>query len=179
MNKIILVLFSILILFFQTQSFSEEKLIFGKAKVTDGDTIKIHGEKIRLHGIDAPEIKQVCYDKDNKPYPCGVVAKDFLDNYIFHSGLKDIKKDPFSKTKGMVYCYYSERDRYKRIIGKCFLGKENFFYLNEAMVLKGYAVAYTRYSKDYIEAENTAKAEGRGIWQGKFDLPEDWRRKNK
>ena len=179
MNKIILVLFSILILFFQTQSFSEEKLIFGKAKVTDGDTIKIHGEKIRLHGIDAPEIKQVCYDKDNKPYPCGVVAKDFLDNYIFHSGLKDIKKDPFSKTNGMVYCYYSERDRYKRIIGKCYVGKDSEFNLNHEMVISGQAVAYTKYSKDYIEAENTAKAKGRGIWQGKFDLPEEWRRKNK
>jgi len=179
MNKIILSLFSILILFFITPSYSEEKLIFGEAQVTDGDTIKINGEKIRLHGIDSPEIKQVCQNKDNNPYPCGVVAKDFLDNYIFRSVLKEIKKDPLSKTNGMVYCYYSERDRYKRIIGKCYVGKDSEFNLNHAMVISGQAVAYTKYSKDYIEAENTAKAKGRGIWQGKFDLPEEWRRKNK
>ena len=82
MKKLSLILFSLLI-FFEIQSFGEEKLIFGKAKVIDGDTIKINGEKIRLHGIDSPEIKQVCQNKDNNPYPCGVVAKDFLDNYIF------------------------------------------------------------------------------------------------
>ena len=106
MNKIILSLFSILILFFITPSFSEEKLIFGKAKVIDGDTIKINGENIRLHGIDTPEIKQICKNKDNNPYACGVVAKQVLYKWI-------------SKSKEKVYCYYSERDRYKRIIGKC------------------------------------------------------------
>ena len=179
MNKIILSLFSILILFFITPSFSEEKLIFGKAKVIDGDTIKINGENIRLHGIDSPEIKQVCQNKDNNPYPCGVAAKDFLNSYISRAEIKDMKKDISSKTHGFVYCYYSERDRYKRIIGKCYVGKNSEFNLNHLMVSSGQAVAYTKYSKDYIEAENTAKAKGRGIWQGKFDLPEEWRRKNK
>ena len=77
MKKLSLILFSLLIFFFEIQSFGEEKLIFGKAKVIDGDTILIEGVKIRLHGIDAPEIKQVCRNKDNNPYPCGVVAKDF------------------------------------------------------------------------------------------------------
>ena len=171
MNKIILSLSSILILFFAGQLHSEEKVIYGFVKVIDGDSIKIGKESIRLQGIDAPEVKQVCKKKNDKPYMCGLIAKDALENYIEFAKVKSGER--------LVYCYYSERDRYKRIIGKCFLGKESFFYLNEAMVLKGHAVAYTRYSKDYIEAENTAKAEGRGIWQGKFDLPEDWRRKNK
>ena len=179
MKKLSLILFSILILFFQTQSFSEEKLIFGKAEVIDGDTIKINGEKIRLHGIDSPEIKQVCQNKDNNPYACGVVAKDFLDNYIFSSGLIDITKAPKSETNRMVYCYYSERDRYKRIIGKCYVGKDSKFNLNHEMVSSGQAVAYTKYSKDYIKAQNKAKQKGIGIWQGKFDLPEEWRRQNK
>ena len=171
MNKIISSLSSILILFFAGQLHSEEKVIYGFAKVIDGDSIKIGKESIRLQGIDAPEVKQVCKKKNDKPYMCGLIAKDALKNYIEFAKVKS--------RENLVYCYYSERDRYKRIIGKCFLGKESFFYLNEAMVLKGYAVAYTRYSKDYIEAENKAKAEGRGIWQGKFELPEDWRRKNK
>jgi len=171
MNKIILSLSSILILFFAGQLHSEEKVIYGFAKVIDGDSIKIGKESIRLQGIDAPEVKQVCKKKNDKPYMCGLIAKDALKNYIQAAIL--------TSGENLVYCYYSERDRYKRIIGKCFLGKESIFYLNEVMVRRGHAVAYTRYSKDYIEAENTAKAEGRGIWQGKFDLPEDWRRKNK
>ena len=179
MNKIILSLFSILILFFITPSFSEEKLIFGKAKVIDGDTIKINGENIRLHGIDSPEIKQVCQNKDNNPYPCGVAAKDFLNSYISRAEIKDMKKDISSKTHGFVYCYYSERDRYKRIIGKCYLGANSSNSLNKRMVREGHAVAYTRYSNDYIGAQNDAKDWSRGIWRGKFDLPEEWRRKNK
>ena len=179
MKKLSLILFSILILFFQTQSFSEEKLIFGKAKVIDGDTIKINGENIRLHGIDSPEIKQVCQNKDNNPYPCGVAAKDFLNIYISRHEFKDIGKDPTSKTHGFVYCYYSERDKYKRIIGKCYVGKDSEFNLNLLMVSSGQAVAYTRYSNDYIEAQNKAKEAGIGIWQGKFVLPERWRMKNK
>ena len=78
MNKIILVLFSILILFFEIQSYSEEKFIFGKAQVIDGDTIKINRKSIRLHGIDAPEMKQLCKDEDKENYACGHVSKKFL-----------------------------------------------------------------------------------------------------
>ncbi len=170
MNKIILSLFSILILFFAGQLHSEEKVIYGLAKVIDGDSIKIGKESIRLQGIDAPEIKQVC-KKNDKPYMCGIIAKDALKNYL--KWAKGVSGE------SLVYCYYSERDRYKRIVAKCFLGKESLFYLNETMVRKGHAIAYTRYSKDYIEAENTAKQKGIGIWRGEFIFPEEWRRKNK
>jgi len=171
-NKIILSLFSILTLFFAGQLYSEEKVIFGWPRVIDGDSISIRQESIRLHGIDAPEIRQICRNKNNKPYMCGMIAKDTLKNFIeIHSSGGHHQKK--------VYCYYSERDRYKRIIGKCYVGKDSEFNLNHEMVISGQAVAYTKYSKDYIEAENTAKAKGRGIWQGKFDLPEEWRRKNK
>ena len=169
MNKIILVLFSILILFFNGKSYSQEKFISGESrsvKVIDGDTIKINGENIRLHGIDAPEMKQICQNENNNPYACGVVAKEALYNWI-------------SKSKKKVYCYYSERDRYKRIIGKCYLGANSSNSLNKRMVREGHAVAYTRYSNDYIGAQNDAKDWSRGIWRGKFDLPEEWRRKNK
>ena len=71
MKKLSLILFSILILFFETQSYSEEKFIFGKAQVIDGDTIKINKKSIRLYGIDAPEMKQLCKDKYKVNYACG------------------------------------------------------------------------------------------------------------
>ena len=70
MKKLSLILFSLLILFFSTQSYSQEKFISGsphKVNVIDGDTITIHGEKVRLHGIDAPEMEQICRTKKNNP----------------------------------------------------------------------------------------------------------------
>ena len=61
MKKLNLILFSLLIFFISTTlSTSNDKTISGKAKVIDGDTIKINKKKIRLFGIDAPEKKQIC-----------------------------------------------------------------------------------------------------------------------
>tara|TARA_B100000029_G_C16946774_1_gene730949 strand:- start:45 stop:560 length:516 start_codon:yes stop_codon:yes gene_type:complete len=171
MKKLSPILFSILILFFTEQSHSQEKVIYGWPRVIDGDSISINKESIRLHGIDAPEIKQICKKKNNTPYMCGVIAKDTLKNFI--------ERESSGITRKKVYCYYSERDRYKRIIGKCYVGKDSEFNLNHAMVFTGQAVAYIKYSKDYIEAQNRAKKMGIGIWQGEFILPEEWRRKNK
>ena len=170
MKKLRLILFSISILFFTGQVYCEEKVIFGWPRVIDGDSIVINKESIRLHGIDAPEIGQICRNKNNIPYMCGIIAKDTLENFIERNSDLNRKK---------VYCYYSERDKYKRIIGKCYVGKDSKFDLNHAMVFTGQAVAYTKYSNDYIKAQNKAKKMGIGIWQGEFILPEEWRRKNK
>ena len=52
-------------------------------------------------------------------------------------------------------------------------------FLNGAMVITGHAVAYTKYSKKYVELENKAKKREIGIWQGEFDMPWEWRRKYK
>ena len=70
------------------------KEIYGYAVVTDGDTIKILNNKIRLHGIDAPEKKQNC-TKNTKEYNCGVVATEALIKKIG----KDIVKCLTQKKK--------------------------------------------------------------------------------
>ena len=47
------------------------------------------------------------------------------------------------------------------------------------MVITGNAVAYKKYSKKYLDSENSAKESKIGIWRGEFDMPWDWRRKYK
>jgi len=134
--------------------------ISGFAVVTDGDTIKILNNKIRLHGIDAPEKKQNC-TKNAKEYNCGIVATEALINKI---------------SKNVVKCLIQKnKDRYNRFIGVCFDDQEN---LNKWMVRNGYAIAYRRYSKDYILDEDYAKKNKLGLWSGIFLDPEKWRKLN-
>jgi len=134
--------------------------IEGNTIITDGDTIKIKNKKIRLHGIDAPERKQLC-KKNSKEYKCGIVATDQLAKKIDRSQVRCIVQDKL--------------DRYKRYIGVCFVKAIN---LNQWMVRNGHAVAYRKYSKDYIKDENYAKKNKLGIWSGNFINPEKWRKLN-
>ena len=58
-RKVILVIsISILVFFFTYTDVKSQNV-----KITDGDTIKINGEKIRFSGIDTPELKQTCIKK--------------------------------------------------------------------------------------------------------------------
>jgi len=142
--------------------------ISGFAKVVDGDTIKINSKKIRLYGIDAPEKKQKCkkiyltisFMSFTKDYMCGEVSTQKL--------IKKINKQKLN-------CNILDVDRYKRLIGECFKRNIN---LNSWMVSNGYAVAYRKYSKKYVSDEINAKNNKLGIWQGKFEMPWDYRRKN-
>ena len=148
---------------------SEEiKEITGYAKVIDGDTIRINSKKIRLHGIDAPEKKQSC----KKPY-LTIVFFSFSKNYLCGqvSTNKLIKKI----NNQIIKCKIKNVDRYNRLIGECYKKNKN---LNAWLVSNGYAVAYRKYSKKYISDEMNAKNNKLGIWQGKFEMPWDFRRKN-
>ena len=75
-----------------------------------------------------------------------------------------------------VNCQVSGRDRYKRSIAICFVGRLD---LNAWMVEQGWAVAYRKYSTDYVTQEDEAKQEKRGIWKGEFVMPWEWRAKKK
>ena len=48
--------------------------------------------------------------------------------------------------------------------------------MNAWMVEQGWAVAYRKYSRDYVSQEATAKAARRGLWRGEFVQPSRWRR---
>ena len=171
-QKKILIMKIIFILFFlltYNDVRSEEiKEITGYAKVIDGDTIRINSKKIRLHGIDAPEKKQSC----KKPY-LTIVFFSFSENYLCGqvSTNKLIKKI----NNQIIKCKIKNVDRYNRLIGECYKRNKN---LNAWLVSNGYAVAYRKYSKKYISDEMNAKNNKLGIWQGKFEMPWDFRRKN-
>ena len=156
MKKLILII--IILLNLNTKVITGE--IYGSSVVTDGDTIKILHNKIRLHGIDAPERNQKCI-KNKKIYNCGVVATEALIKKINKNAVKCLTQ--------------KNKDRYNRFIGICFVKQEN---LNKWMVRNGYAIAYRRYSKDYILDEQFAKINKLGLWSGTFLKPEKWRKLN-
>ena len=156
----------ILSLLFYQKIYASE--IVGFPKVVDGDTLHIESYKIRLEGIDAPEMKQKC----KKPY-LQIIFFNFQKDY--YCGQVSKKKLVQKIAQHKIKCTLLDKDRYKRYLGKCFKGKLN---LNKWMVRNGYAVAYRKYSKRYILEENFAKEEKLGIWIGSFLEPEKWRKQN-
>ncbi len=136
------------------------KTIYGKAKIIDGDTIHISNYKIRLHAIDAPEMKQKCTN-NGKKWSCGLESTRFLKNLIGND---------------QIYCETNGQDKYKRYIGVCY---KNNIDLNSEMVINGWAIAYKYYSLDYIKEEQIAKSKKVGIWIGEFEEPYEFRKKNK
>ena len=168
MKKLSLNLFSI-ILFSSiiTSAISFEKIIIGKAYVTDGDTIKINDQKIRLFGIDAPETKQFCKEvylsflifNFKRDYKCGEKSTDALKKKIQGKNIRCLVQD--------------NKDRYRRNIGICYLKLQD---INSWLVKNGHAIAYRRYSKKYVIDEQYAENNKLGIWEGTFMEPEKWRR---
>ncbi len=155
-----ILIFNLLFILICFSPVSSGKTIFGKAKVIDGDTIHIYKNKIRLHAIDAPETNQTC-NKNNKVWNCGIESTKFLKKLI---------------GKNKIECITTGKDQYNRFIGICY---KNNLDLNSEMVLNGWAIAYRYYSMDYVEEEEVAKQQKKGIWSGEFEEPYLFRKKNK
>lgn len=132
----------------------------GTARVIDGDTILVRGERLRLHGIDAPEMDQM-YLLGGKWLPSGIIAASVLETL----------------TAGIILrCEAVERDRYDRLIVKCY--SSNGIDICQRLVSAGWALAYRRYSMDYVQAEQQARVAKRGLWKGRFMKPWSWRQMN-
>ena len=115
------------------------------------------GERIRLHGIDAPESKQTG-EWLSKTISCGRLPTLAL----------------MDRTAGAeVTCKTREKDRYGRWVAVCY--DPDGFDLGRDMVHKGWALAYRQYSTDYVGTEDKAKAAKRGLWKGEFVPLWDWR----
>lgn len=132
--------------------------IQGVASVVDADTLDIHGMRIRLHGVDAPESSQTCRDEQGIAWRCGQRAALALSDKI--------GRQPVS-------CLQTDTDRYGRVVAECFLAGES---LNSWLVREGWAVAYRSYSTAYVADEDHARRARRGVWTSEFDMPWDWRK---
>jgi endonuclease YncB( thermonuclease family) len=132
----------------------------GRAAVIDGDTIEIHGERIRLHGIDAPESGQQCRDADGAPWPCGQQASIALDDFL--------------AAGRPTHCTMVDRDQWGRIVAICI--RNDGADVNDWLVRQGWALDWPRYSDGaYRQAQDEARINRRGMWQGEFVDPWDWR----
>jgi endonuclease YncB( thermonuclease family) len=120
----------------------------------DGDTLGSGGERLRIEGIDAPELGQTCEAADGASYACGEAARKALTMHISETGWE---------------CSGTRRDRYDRLLVVCKRGLED---VGEMLVASGVVVADGR----YLAAEAGARAAGTGIWAGRFEHPAYWRR---
>jgi endonuclease YncB( thermonuclease family) len=146
--------FAALILASIPDAFADD--LAGRASVIDGDTLEIHGTRIRLWGIDAPELDQLCRNRSSEHYRCAQKAANDLDSFI---------------VRRPVECVEVDRDQYKRAVAVCAVAGID---LADWMVRNGHALDWPQYSKgDYAAAQDEAKRAERGMWSGGFVEP--WR----
>lgn len=157
-NILLLILISLLSLFFNPKSNANEIIssITAPVKIIDGDSIEIGMRRIRLMGIDAPEYQQYCKNKNNKKYPCGKDALNYLKNIIGNIPIK---------------CTIHEKDKYNRDLCTCYVNNKN---INAEMIRAGHAIVYM--GNQYTSEQAEAKRFQRGIWQGRFMHPRLFRR---
>jgi endonuclease YncB( thermonuclease family) len=128
--------------------------LIGQASVVDGDTLEIHGTRIRLWGIDAPESTQLCRGDDSLQYRCGAKAANDLDAFI---------------ARRPVDCMPINLDQYGRTVATCSAGGTD---LGEWLVRGGLALDWPQFSKGrYDAAQRSAEHAGRGIWKGSYVEP--------
>lgn len=147
-----IVILGLLVLLAARLDFSPSASLAGLPTVADGDSLTIAGQRIRLVGIDAPELGQTCGGKAGD-YACGTMARQALIDIIGGA---------------TVTCSGSRRDRYDRLLASCSAGRLE---LNREMVRIGWAVAYG----DFDAEESHARERGAGLWRGSFQQPRDWR----
>lgn len=147
-----LLILALMVSGFALPSFAREtgsSTVMGTASVIDGDTIEIHGKRIRLSGFDTPERGAMC-GKVNVYQKAALALSDFIGNRT-------------------VVCEIIGEDRYNRGIGRCQAGGDG---LAEFMVANGWGRDWPKYSRgEYADEEQAARTSGVGIWG--LDCPDD------
>jgi endonuclease YncB( thermonuclease family) len=124
----------------------------GRFHAADGDSLVIGEERMRLKGIDAPELSQTC-ERGGVRWACGQEARRLLQSLVAANDAR---------------CAGTERDRFQRLLVVCHAAGAD---LNGAMVRQGMAVSYGGYAKE----EAQARADKVGLWAGTFEMPRVFR----
>lgn len=132
--------------------------IYSTAGVVSGDTLNINGHYFRLYGVAAPALNQTCADGTGRSYNCGRQSAAWLSSWLQDNQLE---------------CHVMQQDQKGNMVGTCSLGAYD---IGAALVNAGWAVAYTQYTDVYVPYQQQAQDNARGLWQGEFYMPWDWRK---
>jgi len=143
------------VLFPEKESALPENLniLSGNASVSDGDSLRFGRERVRLIGMDAPELDQTCTYANGQSWPCGEAARQRLVSLL---------------ADGELECTFEKRDRYDRALAVCRVDGVD---IGAILVSEGLAVSYN----DYGGQEAGARAQKIGMWAGDFITPRNWR----
>ncbi len=126
----------------------------GIPRVIDADTLDVAGQNIRLGGIDAPEMSELCTDTKGNAWACGVWATQHARELLN------------GKT---VRCIDLGDRSYARVVGRCYLNGRDLAVL---LIEAGAARPCLRFARAqgtdqiYQQAEDRAKAARAGIYAG-------------
>jgi endonuclease YncB( thermonuclease family) len=153
--------FAVALLVLLVPSLAHAADVSGVPRIREADLVQIGNSRIRLAGIDAPSVDQLCLNTRGERWTCGVAARDEL---IKHVGGKSWS------------CHLGQVDRRGRALSRCEVDGED---IQKWLVRSGWALAFTRFSHDYEADEKEAREAKAGMWQGAFIAPWDWRVRNK
>jgi len=137
--------------------------ISGPVRVIDGDTIVVGDVRVRLSGIDTPELGETCRKGRTGTGRCGDLARQFLSDLL--SEVAELK------------CRIEGADRYRRVVATCWTDDKAMMDLAVALVLAGMARPVSRYDVSggqYGAAELRAQALGKGFWSCLAGTPASW-----
>ena len=134
-----------------------ETATVGLPEVVDGETVRVDGKTFRLYGIDAPDIAQTCEIR-GRAYNCGRVSMTALMDLVAGVSIRCVPRRGTAASPILANCFATGYD------------------LSEGMVHTGWALAMPRGGTKYARIEARAKNAKRGLWNGEFTLPWQWRR---
>lgn len=149
---------SLLVLFLSIAPVLSQAGPSGPARVIDGDTVEVAGTRIRLHGIDAPEVAQTCSTEQGVRFACGTWVTDQTRQLLLGKWLR---------------CTQVDTDRYGRMVATCDMGGQD---LGQVLVERGLAFAYRKYSMAYDLDEKRAAIMDRGLHALRIQSPSQFRK---
>jgi len=142
---------------FGTPLLAAEQHVSGIATAIDGDSLEFAGGmKVRLTGIDAPELQQQCI-RDSAPWRCGEEAQRILSGLI---------------TGNQITCIGTMTDEHGRLLATC---KRSGHDLGMMMIEAGLAVTRSDSPAEYLVVEALRQQYKIGLWASEFEAPSAWR----